>query len=242
MISHKAVDMLETYLTPLNVCFLLDRMLNDPIDLNTGEGKTPPLSAFDMSDYKAFSGRLGELLNQIIDECYKLGEASGAAGAAAGMLQGAVAFINKIGVTDTNTDLGVLFQQAMASLYASECMMIPFLLLYHLLNKKEGDKLTPALRPFWDMPAAKTQEYVKGVQTVFLTKMYAMIMEQTKKKSATLAWGIDQMDSIKEFCDTLAGRLWQITQSQELMMMLVLHLLKGAKEGMVKGAQWKLVY
>lgn len=238
-LAVKIADLLERYLTPGALCYIFDRLLTDPMDMNTGEGKVAPFSSFDMSNHANFSLKIGGLVDKIFEEIFQLGEAVGLVSVAVGGLQAILNFAGKLGVVDYREKVGVLIQQLLASVFSSECKMIPFLLMLHLFNKKVEGNFEPTLQAFLAKTPEEKQEFVQGVQTVFTKKLYSLVMELTKKHSSVAASLVTQVGSVEDFCDTVTGRIWQITQSQELLLMLIAHLLCGVKEGLEEGMKWK---
>ncbi len=224
------VELLEKYLTPSLIGFLLDKFLQEnekhelKMDLDTLEGPKPTLGTYRIFADEFYSTVYGDLIITIIEAVMKLGNLSGAPK----LVTQVLGLAKEIGLLSNHLivdkmAVGEMVQAFLAKLAASECSMLPFLVIKHLTFDGE---LMPLKIYFAMKPEERdvyTRESYKYFNILFLNRLIKKIGFLSKV-----------IPSLTDFCETLCKRLWQITQSQPLLLKTVLEILKGVKRGMVR--------
>lgn len=210
MISLLAIPICcHQVLSPLLFCLLFDNLLLRDIDISSDYITTPPLSSCDCSD-EVFSKRVGALAENLVAEVLLFGEAQG-------VIKSAKFFIKK-------DKIGAIIQKGINQILGTDTSLKPILILDNLLYHNGQ----PTLKGAFNNSPDKNESYRKEIELKVRTRIYDILKEKLPK---VVVWATDKLTSLDTFCETMSRRLFELTQSKKLYMLLACYLLQGVYDG-----------
>lgn len=230
-IGSAAIEFLEAYVTPSLVGFILDRVSQEDdkhnlkMDLDNEEGPTPPLEAYRVTANDLYSYAYGNMVMQILERLIEFGNPSGVVKIATEALK----LANKVGFTQNSlpintVEIGEKIQAFLYKLADSECTMLPFLVIKQLFFDEDKGKMSLPLKEYLSMKPADRNKFAQKSYSIFQGFIFKKLQDEMGILNKIVP-------SLPEFCNTLCIRFWQISQSQPLLLKVLLEMLKALKRG-----------
>ena len=240
--SIVVMQMVHKFVNPYNLCLIIERLLSQPVDLDDYNPQKADAKLFQVSS--VFKSQLAKDFQIILQQILIIGAPK------QGLINTQISNLisGKINEQENVETIAERFLQFLYQVKSSDCSMTPLLVTSHILLKKVEGSFNPAFilnepvpdRP--NLPIELKHRVLIMLQPFLVTKLetYANQHDENEsffeglKKKAVGAIGklCLSTDICKNFCEHFIKQIWELTQSEESLKLLVLYLLKGIRKGL----------